>query len=151
MVWLLLLAFVSFSGGAWEITVAFTTDLHASLPRFPALEELLRGADLILDGGDTWEDPRHFTDESSAWETMRWMAKNGYSTMVLGNHETHLGPRLLGRILGEAPFPVLATNLRADFPTQRWVLLERKGVRILLVGVLWDLAMVWPGWEIRSP
>jgi len=151
MVWLLLLALVSVFGGAWEITVAFTTDLHASLPRLPALEELLQGADLILDGGDAWEDPRHFTDEFSAWETMRWMAKNGYSAMVLGNHETYLGPRLLGRILGEASFPVLATNLRVDIPTKRWALLERKGVRILLLGVLWDLAMVWPGWEIRDP
>jgi len=151
MVWLLLLAFVSFSGGAWEITVAFTTDLHASLPRFPALEELLRGADLILDGGDAWEDTRRGTGEWEAWETMRWMAKVGYDAMVLGNHETYLGPKLLGKILSEAPFPVLATNLRADIPTKPWVLLEIKGVRILVLGVLWDLAMVWPGWEIRDP
>lgn len=151
MVWLLLLALVSISGGAWEIAVAFTTDLHASSPRFPALEEFLREADIILDGGDAWEDPRHFTDASAAWETMRWMAKTGYSAMVLGNHETYLGPRLLRRILEEAPFPVLATNLRADLPTQRWVLLERKGVRILLLGVFGDLAMVWPGWELRDP
>lgn len=151
MVWLLLLALVSFSGGGWEITVAFTTDLHASLPRFPALEELLHGVDLILDGGDTWEDTRRGTGAQEAWETMRWMAQVGYDAMVLGNHETYLGPKVLKSVLLETPFPVLATNLRADLPVRSWVILEVKGVRVLVLGVLWDLAVIWPGWELRDP
>ncbi|MGB9861771.1 MAG: metallophosphoesterase, partial [Candidatus Bipolaricaulaceae bacterium] len=117
---------------AWEITVAFTTDLHAFTPRFPALEPLLAQADLILDGGDAWEDPRILSDEEAAWATMRWMAKMGYSAMVLGNHETYLGPYLLGRILSEAPFAVLATNLRGAIPLRPYVLLEVKGLRILV-------------------
>lgn len=24
-------------------------------------------------------------------------------------------------------------------------------MRVLLLGVLWDLALVWPGWELRDP
>lgn len=152
MVWPLLLSvFFAAQGLAWEITVAFTTDLHAVLPRLPGLEPLLTQADLILDGGDAWEDPRILSDEAGAWATMRWMAKVGYSAMVLGNHETYLGPQLLGRILSAAPFAVLATNLRAAIPVQPYVVLEAKGQRILVLGVLWDLAVVWPGWELIDP
>ncbi len=152
MVWRLLLI-VAFAARAlaWEITVAFTTDLHAFTSRFPALEPLLAQADLILDGGDAWEDPRTLSDEKAAWATMRWMAEVGYSAMVLGNHETYLGPHLLGRIVSKAPFAVLATNLRAAIPIQPYVVLEVKGQRILLLGVLWDLAVVWPGWELVDP
>ncbi|MGB9756942.1 MAG: metallophosphoesterase [Candidatus Bipolaricaulaceae bacterium] len=152
MVWRVLLIFLFAAQAlAWEITVAFTTDLHAFTPRFPALEPLLAQADLILDGGDAWEDPRILSDEEAAWATMRWMAKMGYSAMVLGNHETYLGPYLLGRILSEAPFAVLATNLRGAIPLRPYVLLEVKGLRILVLGVLWDLAVVWPGWELLDP
>jgi 2',3'-cyclic-nucleotide 2'-phosphodiesterase (5'-nucleotidase family) len=69
---------------AWEITVTFTTDLHAVLPRFPDLTPFLNQADLILDGGDAWEDPRILSDEASAWATMQWMAKVGYSAHGFG-------------------------------------------------------------------
>lgn len=136
---------------AWEITVAFTTDLHAVISRFPQIAPLLRAADVILDGGDAWEDSRRVTTAAEAWATMRWMGEVGYAAMVLGNHETYLGPRLLQEILGEAPFTVLATNLRAPIPTQAYTVLEVNGVRILILGVLWDLAVVWPGWEILDP
>lgn len=152
MAWLLLLALVlSGPGLAWEITVAFTTDLHAHVSRFPDLVPILQQADLVLDGGDAWEDPRIFTDADQAWATMRWMAEVGYDAMVLGNHETYLGPHLLREILEPTPFSVLATNLRAPIPTKTYALLEVKGVRILVLGVLWDLAVIWPGWEILDP
>jgi 2',3'-cyclic-nucleotide 2'-phosphodiesterase (5'-nucleotidase family) len=152
MVWRLLLTFLFAAQAlAWEITVTFTTDLHAVLPRFPDLTPFLKQADLILDGGDAWEDPRILSDEASAWATMQWMAKVGYSAMVLGNHETYLGPYLLGRLLREAPFPVLATNLRAEIPVKPYVILEVHGLRVLILGVFWDLAVVWPGWELVDP
>ncbi len=152
MVWRVLLALVlAGPAWAWEITVAFTTDLHAVASRFAQLAPLLGAADVILDGGDAWEDPRRFTDADEAWTTMRWMAELGYDAMVLANHETYLGPHLLRQILEETPFPVLATNLRAPLPVRAYALLEVKGVRILVLGVLWDLAVIWPGWELVDP
>jgi len=152
MVWALVLALV-FSGTAWgwEVTVAFTNDLHTYSPRLASLASILAQADLVLDAGDTWEDTHRGTGQAEAWATMTTMAGLGYDAMVLGNHETYLGPRLLAQLIGTAPFPVLATNLKSDLPTRRWVVIEVRGIRILILGVLWDLALIWPGWELGDP
>ncbi|MCX7750220.1 MAG: metallophosphoesterase [Candidatus Bipolaricaulota bacterium] len=148
---LLLALLVSVSGSAWEFTIAFTNDLHAYSERLLGWAPVLAQADLVLDAGDTWEDTHRLTGAREAWATLRAMAELGYDAMVLGNHETYLGPQLLGELLAAAPFPVLATNLRSPLPTREWALLEANGVRVLVLGVLWDLALVWPGWELREP
>lgn len=135
----------------WELTVAFTNDLHAYADRLLALGPILGQADLVLDAGDTWEDTHRATGAADAWRTLQVMAEVGYHGMGLGNHETYLGPRLLAELLDAAPFPVLATNLRSSLPTQRWVFREVRGVRVLILGVLWDLALVWPGWTLLDP
>ncbi len=152
MVWALLLAlcFV-WTGQGWELTVVFTTDLHTSLDRLTEFRELFWEADLVLDGGDAWEDTYRLTSEAEAWATMHTMTEFRYTAMTLGNHETYLGPKLLERILAETPFPVLATNLRSPLPTKPWALVETQGLRILILGVLWDLAVIWPGWELLDP
>ncbi|MEW6216997.1 MAG: metallophosphoesterase [Candidatus Bipolaricaulota bacterium] len=148
---LLLVLLFSATAGAWEITIAFTNDVHAYSTQLATLAPLLAPADLILDAGDTWEDTYRATGADEAWATLRTMADLGYHAMVLGNHETYLGPRLLADLVSAAPFPVLATNLQGDLPTQRWALVEVRGGRILLLGVLWDLALVWPGWTLLDP
>jgi 2',3'-cyclic-nucleotide 2'-phosphodiesterase (5'-nucleotidase family) len=152
MVWALVLTLV-FSAAAhgWEITVAFTNDLHAYSAQLAALGPILAKADLVLDAGDTWEDTHRGTGQAEAWATMRTMAEWGYDAMVLGNHETYLGPRLLADLVTAAPFPVLATNLRSDLPTARWSLVVIRGVRVLILGLLWDLVLIWPGWELLDP
>ncbi|MBC7222327.1 metallophosphoesterase [Candidatus Bipolaricaulota bacterium] len=143
MAWILLLA-LFFPSFAWEITVAFTTDLHAALPRLEALAPVLREADLILDAGDAWEDLTRLTGPSQAWTTQRMMATLGYKAMVLGNHEMYLGPLLL-QLLSDAPFPVVVTNVEGEIPVLRWLLLEAKGVRVLILGALWE-EYPWPLW-----
>lgn len=148
---LLLATLLPLSAWSWELSVVFTTDLHASLVRLAEFRDVFAQADLVLDGGDAWEDAHRLTGEAEAWATMHEMVALGYTAMVLGNHETYLGPKLLGRILVEATFPVLATNLRAPLPTRTWALVEVKGLRVLLMGVLWDLAVIWPGWELLDP
>ncbi len=152
MVWGLLLA-LALSGSAWgwEVTIAFTNDLHARPAQLAALAPSLSQADLVFDAGDAWEDTYRATAASEAWATLTMMVELGYNAMALGNHETYLGPRLLRDLVSAAPFPVLATNLRSDLPTQRSVLMEVRGVRILILSVLWDLAFVWPGWELDDP
>ncbi len=136
---------------AWEITIAFTNDLHAYPERLLSFASVLAGADLVLDAGDTWEDTHRLTGAREAWATLAAMATLGYSAMALGNHETYLGPRLLGELIEAASFPVLATNLRSELPTRSWALVEVREVRVLVLGVLWDLALVWPGWELQDP
>lgn len=148
---LLLALLVSVSASAWEITIAFTNDLHAYPERLLPFADVLAGADLVLDAGDTWEDTHRLTGAREARATLAAMIELGYDGMVLGNHETYLGPAVLGELVAAAPFPVLATNLRSPLPTQEWALLEVQGVRVLLLGVLWDLALVWLGWELRDP
>lgn len=148
---LLLALLVSLSASAWEITIAFTNDLHAYPERLLPLAGVLAGADLVLDAGDTWEDTHRLTGAREARATLAAMVELGYDGMVLGNHETYLGPAVLGELVAAAPFPVLATNLRSPLPTREWALFEVQGVRVLLLGVLWDLALVWPGWELRDP
>lgn len=152
MVWALLLTLLIWAPArGWEIAIAFTNDLHAYASRLDGWASLLTEADLIFDAGDTWEDTHRATAAAEAWTTLNAMARVGYDAMVLGNHETYLGPPLLRELVASAPFPVLATNLRSDLPTQRWALVEKRGVRVLVLGVLWDLALVWPGWELLDP
>lgn len=128
MVRALFLALVlSVPAWGWEITIAFTNDLHAYATRLAALASFLAQADLVLDAGDTWEDTRRASGATEAWATLRAMADLGYDAMVLGNHETCLGPRLLGELIAAAPFPVLATNLQTDLPTRRWALFTVRG------------------------
>ncbi len=148
----LFLVFVAVAG-AWagEITIAFTNDLHAYVDNLRAWKSVLSGADLILDAGDTWEDTARGTKAPEAWATMEAMGELGYDAMVLGNHETYLGTQVLKEVIAAAPFPVLATNLRSDLPTQRWVLLQAGGLRVLVLGVMWDLVLRWPGWELLDP
>lgn len=148
---LLLALILAVPAWGWEVTIAFTNDLHAYATRLGALAPLLAQADLVLDAGDTWEDTHRATGAAEAWATVEAMSRLGYDAMVLGNHETYLGPRLLADLVAAAPFPVLATNLTSDLPTRRWTLVEVQGVRILILGVLWDLSLVWPGWELHDP
>lgn len=151
MVWLLLLA-LFFPSFAWEITVAFTTDLHASLPRLAALSSVLEEADLVLDGGDAWEDLSRLTGFAEALETQKMMAKLGYRAMVLGNHEMYLGPTLL-RLLSSSPFPVVVTNVEGELPVERWVLIDVRGVKVLILGALWEEYpwSLWPKVRFTDP
>jgi len=141
---------------AWELVVAFTNDLHVAMESLPALEPYLRGADLILDAGDTWEDLYRLTDISRAEEITRWMEEAGYDAKVLGNHDAYLGPALL-ELLPRVGFPVLGTNVRGIPGIAPWTVVERKGLRILILGFLGPKRDVyfpyplWPKAELLDP
>ncbi|MCD6321167.1 metallophosphoesterase [Candidatus Bipolaricaulota bacterium] len=140
----------------WELVVAFTNDLHASLPRLPALEPYLAGADLILDAGDITEDLYRFTGIPEAEAITEWMGRVGYTAAVLGNHDMYLGPTLK-RIVAEANFPVVVANMWRLAGVRRWLLVEVKGLRVLILGFLgawpdvyypWSL---WPALKLLDP
>jgi len=144
------------SAWAWELVVAFTNDLHVAMEGLPALEPYLRGADLILDAGDTWEDLYRFTDISPAEEITRWMEGVGYAAKVLGNHGAYLGPALQ-ELLPRVGFPVLGTNVRGIPGIAPWTVVERKGLRILILGFVGPKRDVyfpyplWPKAEVMDP
>ncbi len=148
----LLLAVASLPAWGWEVTIAFTNDLHAALERLPEIAEVLEGADLVLDAGDTWEDLYRVTGLREALAMARRMGELGYDAMVLGNHEMYLGPALR-EVIGAAPFPVVVTNLTGDLPVRRWALFEAEGKRILVLGLLWEEYPwpLWPGLSLDEP
>jgi 2',3'-cyclic-nucleotide 2'-phosphodiesterase (5'-nucleotidase family) len=140
----LIAAAIAIPGGAWQLEVAFTNDLHVALPRLPQIAPLLSQADIRLDAGDAWEDLYRLTDVGEALALAREMHRLDYAAMVLGNHEMYLGPEL-ARVIREAGFPVLATDLITDLPVRKYVLLEANGVRVLVLGFLWT-DLPWPLW-----
>ncbi|RLE28966.1 hypothetical protein DRJ54_05565 [Candidatus Acetothermia bacterium] len=138
--------------GAWELTVAFTNDLHVALERLPQIAPLLARADLVLDAGDAWEDLYRLTGLREALAMAGRMGELGYAAMVLGNHEMYLGSALR-EVISAAPFPVLATNLEGALPTEKYLLLTIGGLRVLVLGFLWEEYpwSLWPGLRMRDP
>lgn len=141
----------------WELKVAFTNDLHAPSPgRLAALEPYIAGADLAFDAGDAWEEMYSLSGLGEAERTAAWMEEAGYDAMVLGNHDAYLGPPLV-EILRRLRFPVVVTNLHGIPGVVPWVLLERKGLRILVLGFLGPKRDVyfpyplWPKAELLDP
>jgi 2',3'-cyclic-nucleotide 2'-phosphodiesterase/3'-nucleotidase len=81
------------------------------------------------------------------------MNRMGYDAAVPGNHEFNFGLPVLQRSLGAARFPYVAANLeRADGAAvlPPFVVLERGGVRIAIVGATTPGTMVWDGPNVRG-
>jgi 2',3'-cyclic-nucleotide 2'-phosphodiesterase/3'-nucleotidase len=77
----------------------------------------------------------------------------GYDAAVPGNHEFNFGLPLFQRALGTARFPYVAANLRrADGSPvlPPFVLLERAGIRVALVGLTQPGTMVWDAMHVRG-
>lgn len=69
------------------------------------------------------------------------MIRSKTDVMTLGNHEFDRGPAFLDSCISACPFPILCANVRrkadgAPVPgTKPWVLLERCGIRIGVLGL----------------
>lgn len=153
MVWIIVFFVgISLSAGAWELSIVFTNDLHAAVDRLDAWSEVIRGADLALDAGDAWEDLTRLTGLGEAWATARRMGELGYDAMVLGNHDLCLGPPLLD-LIKASPFPIVVTNLVGNLPVKHWLLWERNGIKVLILGLLWTRCPwpIWPDIGLRPP
>lgn len=146
------LLILSLPAWGWEVTIAFTNDLHVARERLPQIAPLLSRADLVFDAGDAWEDLYRLTGFREAVAMAQDMGELGYDAMVLGNHEMYLGPALR-EVIALAPFPVLASNLEGDIPAGKWALLEVGGMRILVLGFLWEEYpwSLWPGVRLLNP
>ncbi len=124
-----------------------TNDMHAQIDRFPQLAAAVEACrdtidDVVLiDAGDRWTG-NPYVDRTSApgMPIIRLMNRLGYDAATLGNHEFDHGQAYLGRIIDSMEFAVVCANLKSDtctFPQlPPYVILERGGVRIGLVGVV---------------
>lgn len=99
----------------------------------------LRAADpegtLLLDAGDAF-----CTNYWAGLPLVGAMERNGTDAMVLGNHEFDRGAEFLERCIAACSFPVLCANVRKKtgepIPgTKPYVMLERRGVRIGVLGL----------------
>ncbi len=152
-----LLAFVLASGicsgesGAQvrHLTILHTNDLEGQLlsaeegggfAQLMALLESERGdsaSTLVVDGGDALgAAPLASFDQGALVAEL--LARASYDAMVVGNHEFDYGLDMLRVRLERMGFPVLAANVQVtgDNPFKKWVVVERAGLRIALVGLL---------------
>jgi len=170
---LALLAALTLVADTSHLVVVATTDVHGratawdyetderaplGLTRLASLVDSLRhvypGRVLVVDAGDLIQgnpfatylatvapqDPHPILDAMNAI---------GYDAATPGNHDFNFGLDVMGRSLGSASFPYVSANIlrssdrRPVFP--RYVLLERAGVRIGVMGLTTPGVMVWDG------
>lgn len=146
-----------------ELTVLFTSDMHARVLPFddvrqrPAPGSVAQVATLVqrvreqtphllvLDGGDAIQGTplAHYALTTEAGDgqdpTIAAMNLVGYDAAVIGNHEMNFGLSVLRRSLGQSRFPWLAANLegveRERLDVRGELILKRAGLRIGVLGL----------------
>jgi 2',3'-cyclic-nucleotide 2'-phosphodiesterase (5'-nucleotidase family) len=119
-----------------------TNDFHGRLT--PERAERLAGLrgehpeSLLLDAGDAVA-AGNLGFRVGGEPILRLMSELGYDAMTVGNRESHPRRELFPRKLEDARFPILCANLTArtgaPTPTRPWVLLERLGLRVAIMGL----------------
>ena len=108
----------------------------------------------LVDAGDVIQgnimtDEIASRDPDSEHPVMAAMNAMGFDAMVLGNHEFDWGIETMKKITGQAAFPVLGANIldrEGNYVTGNgWVILERGGVRLAVIGVCTPCIPVWDG------
>ncbi|MFN2563791.1 MAG: bifunctional UDP-sugar hydrolase/5'-nucleotidase [Gemmatimonadaceae bacterium] len=77
----------------------------------------------------------------------------GYDAMAIGNHEFNYGLPILERALAGARFAVLAANAYTPEGRpayRRWLMLERAGARVAVVGATTPGSMIWDREHLRG-
>ncbi len=154
-----------------EVALAFTSDLHGNLQdtqgRPSGLLHLaqplrkLRGLEpnlLLIDVGDTLQgspENHYFSrirPRSAPLPVIQVMNALRYDAVVLGNHDFDPPPKVLLKSLQHSRFPWLAANLTFnDQPVlPPYVVLERSGVRIGLLGAITPGVPLWVDPEHRA-
>lgn len=129
------------------IVILSTNDMHAKIQRIPALASAVQACRdtaqlvVLVDAGDRWTG-NSFVDKIPApgMPMIRLMNRLGYDAVTLGNHEFDFGQAYLGKVLDSMDFAVVCANVVSDtvtFPQlPPYVILERDGIRIGVVGVV---------------
>ena len=139
-----------------ELVILHTNDVHGRYEAFARLVPLIRRikqdeeakgrAVVVLDGGDFMDFTRVDLLGTEGREGASLLRAAGYDALAVGNNEGFQGIRLLSQAarLGQSQgLALLSCNLRAlkgaelePIPAvSRSIMLEKKGLRILVVGV----------------
>lgn len=160
------------------LVIAATTDVHGrlrgydyyqntaepgrGLARVATIVDSVRAAHpgrvVLVDAGDLLQgNPLTYvaarSPVGSTHPVIDAMNAAGYDAMAIGNHEFNYGLPVLERALAGARFAVLAANAyRPDGRPayRRWVILERKGVRVGVVGATTPGSMIWDRDHLRG-
>lgn len=170
---LALLAALTVAVDTAHLVVVATTDVHGrvtawdyeadgraplGLTRLASLVDSLRrthpGRVVVVDAGDLIQGNPFATylatvAPQNPHPILDAMNAIGYDAATPGNHDFNFGLEVMRRSLGSASFPYVSANIlqvvdqRPVFP--RYVLLERAGVRIGVLGLTTPGVMVWDG------
>ncbi len=158
-------------GNVQDIVIASTTDVHGwmrgwdyfadaaepsrGLSRAATIVDSLRAAHpgrvILLDAGDLLQGtPLTYAaariDTTAPHPVMAAMNAMRYDAAAIGNHEFNYGLPFLTRTIAQAKFPFLAANARRPDGSRAWpafVIVERAGARIGIVGATNPGSMVW--------
>lgn len=95
---------------------------------------------LTLDAGDQSQGTLYYTTYGGRAE-MQMMNAIGVDAMTVGNHEFNRGPENLARMIDEAEFPFVSSNIAVTEGTplhgklQPHLIIEREGEEIAILGV----------------
>jgi 2',3'-cyclic-nucleotide 2'-phosphodiesterase (5'-nucleotidase family) len=145
-------------GGAHDLTLLYTNDFHSAFDPIPAYwlrgtprlggaahlatliarERAAAPRSFLFDSGDMFTGTLSSLTEGEALLDMMTLLR--YDAMGIGNHEFDYGWRAFDRGMLRAPFPILCCNIRHRGTGIRfsrpYVLLERDGVRLGVIGVM---------------
>jgi len=114
------------------------------LPRLAEKIAQLRAAEpqaILVDAGDWYQGTPEGSQEHGL-PFLQAMAQLSYDAMCLGNHDFDHGVANAQRLVREASLPAILANVRLHASGERpawarpWIVIERSGVRIALVGLL---------------
>ena len=168
----------SAGGSPFELLVVSTTDVHGrirgwdyyadsaestrGLTRAATIVDSIRAANpgrvVLVDAGDLLQgNPfayvamKQFAD--SANPIIATMNTMRYDAAAIGNHEYNYGVPYLERAVSQARFPMLSANtwkLDGSHKFKAWTVIDRRGVKIGIVGATTPGVMVWDADNVRG-
>ncbi len=166
------------STGASELVVLSTTDVHGrvrawdyyadsaesarGLTRAATIVDSVRRADpgrvLLIDAGDLLQgNPFAYIAMkdfgSRANPIIAAMNSMRYDAAAIGNHEYNYGVPYLERAASQAHFPMLSANtykVDGSHAFKSWVIVERAGARIGIIGATTPGVMVWDAEHVKG-
>ena len=160
-----------------DLIIASTTDVHGwlrgwdyfanapdttrGLSRIATVVDSIRAANpdrvIVVDAGDDLQGTPitniALRDSLGTNAVVAAMNAMKYDAAAIGNHEFNYGLSYLRRAIAQARFPFLAANAytaEGRHAFTPWVMLNRAGVRIAVVGGTTPGSMIWDGDKLRG-
>ncbi len=165
-------------GSSFDLVVLSTTDVHGrirgwdyyadsaetarGMTRAATIVDSIRSANpgkvLLVDAGDFLQgNPFAYVAMkqfgNSANPIIAAMNAMRYDAAAIGNHEFNYGLPYLEKAVSDARFPMLSANtLKPDgsHKFRAWVIVERQGVKVGIVGATTPGVMVWDAENVRG-